>query len=39
MLQIWNPAAFKATVSPIEFITEVSAASGKRFAVGKPTVR
>lgn len=36
--KLWSPAAFKATVSPIEFLTEVSLASKRRFGqVGVPT--
>lgn len=34
--KIWSPAAFKGTVSPLEFITEVSVASKLRFSVGHP---
>lgn len=36
MQRLWSPAAFKSTVSPIEFITEVSARTAKRFTVGTP---
>lgn len=32
--KLWSPAAFKGTVSPLEFITEVSVASKRRFGVG-----
>ena len=34
--RLWSPAAFKATLSPIEFMTEVSVASRRRFTVGTP---
>lgn len=35
--RLWSPAAFKATASPVEFVVEVAAASGKRFGVaGRP---
>ena len=32
--RLWSPAAFKATASPIEFVSVVSSASKKRFGVG-----
>jgi U4/U6.U5 tri-snRNP-associated protein 2 len=35
--RLWSPGAFKATVSPVEFLVEVSTASGKRFGAGQPT--
>lgn len=35
--RLWSPGAFKATVSPVEFLVEVSSASGKRFGAGAPT--
>jgi U4/U6.U5 tri-snRNP-associated protein 2 len=34
--KVWSPAAFKGTVSPLDFITEVSVASKQRFNVGQP---